>query len=78
MCIRNLARASSPTVASVPLTSSDSRMPAQPADAATGGGRGACAGPDRTEVLEAADAADRTDPTADALQKDCELANDSS
>jgi len=64
--VRNLPRTSSPTVASVPLTSSDSRMPAQPADAATGGGRGACAGPDRTDVLDAREAADRTDPTVGA------------
>ena len=61
-------RTSSPTVASVPLTSSDSRMPAQPADAATGGGRWGCDGPDRTEVLEAAEAADRTDPAMEPFE----------
>ena len=66
--VGNLPCTSSPTVASVPLTSSDSRMPAQPAEAAAGGGHGACVGPDRTEVLDAREAADRTDPTMGALR----------
>ncbi len=37
-------------------------MPAQPAEAAAGGGRCTCGGPDRTDAAEETDADDRTDP----------------